>query len=155
MAKIIAMSEVLKDPERRKTAIDDAAKLIDDEVSRKKGMTGMLLKGGYSVVRRLEGGRMIHNVLEVLLDEFMESIEPLHKPFRDAESENPFAETLQANEDQAVQALLSVTDRRAEKSKHGLLKKTYTKLRPSGEEHVKQALPGLGGLIDKHTKSSC
>lgn len=153
MGSIISLTDVLKDPARQPIVIDDAALLIADEVQSKKGFSGTLVKSGYAVVKRLNKGRMIHEVLEGLLPEFVDAIEPLHKEYRSGDTSKGFDVFLRSREEEATQALLSVTDKRSEKTKHKVVQKTYNKLRPRAEEHVKMALPGLGRLIDKHTKS--
>ena len=131
--------------------IDDAAQLVGSEMKNKKGFSGTLIRSGYSVVKRLNKGRMIHEVLDGLMGEFTDALEPIHAEYRDG-SEHKGFDTFLANQDErAVMALLGVTDKRAEKSKHSVLRKTYGKLRPRAEEHVRDALPGLGRLIEKHT----
>ena len=152
-----SLTTVLKDEERRPSVIDDCAEFIDEEVKAKKGFSGTLIKGGYAVVKRLNKGRMIHEVLEGLLDDFAVALEPIHGPYRDARAEGKekgFDETLVAQKEEATDALLGVTDERAERGKHKVILKTYRKLRPKAAEHVKAALPGLGKLIDRHTEIS-
>lgn len=151
---IQSMTTVLEDEVQRPKVIDDAALFIDDEVKSKRGFSGTLIKGGYAVVKRLNKGRMIHEVLEGLLPEFVASIEPLHVRFRDDGGAHAagFGAFLAAHGDEATQALLGVTDKRAERTRHNVIKSTYTKLRPRAEEHVKTGLPGLGKLIDKYTR---
>jgi len=153
MGTIISLTDVLKDPKRSPIVINDAALLIAEEVQSKKGFSGTLVKSGYAVVKRLNKGRMIHEVLEGLLPEFVDAIEPLHKAYREGDTSKGFDVTLVAKDEAATQALLSVTDKRSKNTKHKVIQKTYEKLRPRAEEHVKLALPGLGRLIDKHTKS--
>ena len=48
------------------------------------------------------------------------------------------------------EALLSVTDERAQNSERAPLKKAYNTVRPSGVKNVEAALPRLGALIQKH-----
>ncbi|MND02762.1 hypothetical protein D3C83_222560 [compost metagenome] len=49
-------------------------------------------------------------------------------------------------------ALLEVTDRRAQRSDRGAVRSAYEKLRPSGKRNVEEAMPRIGRLIDKHVK---
>lgn len=151
---IKSMTTVLEDEALRPLVIEDAAVFIDEEVKSKKGFSGTLIKGGYAVVKRLNKGRMIHEVLEGLLPEFVASIEPLHARFRDDAGAHAggFGSYLEQHGDEATQSLLGVTDKRAERTRHNVIKSTYTKLRPRAEEHVKAGLPGLGKLIDKYTR---
>ena len=149
-----SMMDIIKDEERRKGVVADTVDLISSEVRSKTGIGGFALKAGYSVVRRLKGGRMISHAADHLIDEMAEAIEPLHAQFRSqsrtANNAN-FQRFLENNSNAAVEALLSVTDSHAQKSEKGLLLKTYRKLRPVAERHVRAALPGLGMMIQKHT----
>ena len=49
------------------------------------------------------------------------------------------------------EALLAVTDGRAQSSEHGSVKGAYTKLRGSARKNVEAAVPGLGAIIEKYT----
>ena len=50
----------------------------------------------------------------------------------------------------AAEALLSVTDDRAETTKHKTAKKLYKKMRPSAKANVIAAVPKLGALVESH-----
>jgi hypothetical protein len=56
-----------------------------------------------------------------------------------------------AQKSKVAEALLSVTDEKAQRADNALVATTYKKLRPSAKEHVEQAVPGLATLLDKHT----
>jgi hypothetical protein len=145
------MKEVVQDAPTRAALVNDTATLIDDEVSRKGGLSGVALKGGYAVVKRLKSGRMIHNLVSGMLDDFINVLEPIHAEYRDATGPaQGFDGFLIARDAQAADTLLHVTDKRAERHEDGILKSTYYKLRPKGVEHVRQALPALGKLVDRY-----
>lgn len=135
---------------RRDKVVDDVVALIDSEVQSKSGLSGLAIKGGYKAVKALKNGKMIRLAADGLLDAFTDAIEPLHQRFRD-EGGDSFVPFLERNATEATNALLAITDKRAERSDHRILKSTYLKLRPQGEVHVKQALPGVGRLADKYT----
>ena len=61
-----------------------------------------------------------------------------------------FADHLVAEGDAVADALLAVTDRRAEKASGPLLK-AYRRLRSTAKEHVKAAVPGLARTIAPFT----
>jgi hypothetical protein len=134
----------------RDIVIDDTVKLIDEEVKSKGGLSGMALKGGYKVVKRLKGGRMIEEAVDGLLDEFSEALDPLYEDFLEQDTPKTFERYLERHDNEATDALLSITDSRAKRADNKVLKKTYNKLRGQAEKHVKQALPGVGRLIDEH-----
>ena len=62
-----ALTERLQTADRA-AVVADTVQLIDDEVGRKSGMSGMALKAGYKVVQKLKGGRMIPEAVDYLLD---------------------------------------------------------------------------------------
>lgn len=133
----------------RQHVIDDTATLIDDEVASKSGISGMALKGGYKVVKKLKPN-MIEEAIDHLLDDFSEALDPLYQDFVTDDEARAFEDYLPKHDDQAVDDLLAITDERAEESDHRVLTKTYDKLRGQAEKHVRQALPGVGRLIDRH-----
>ncbi|MFW5966608.1 MAG: DUF6918 family protein [Persicimonas sp.] len=143
------LEERLKSTERSEV-VDAVVDLIDAEVKRKKGLSGMALKGGYKVVKRMKNGRMIHKAADGLLDPFARALEPLYQDYLDDESYASFEAYLADHRDEATEALLSITDDRAEKADHKVLKKTYGKLRGQAVDHVRDALPATGRLIDKY-----
>ena len=143
------LTERLEQTERS-LVVADTVQLIDNEVKSKKGLSGMALKGGYKVVKRLKNGRMIEDAADNLLDEFAEALEPMYGEYLQREQYDSFETYLSERRDQAANALLSITDGKAKRADNKVLKKTYSKLRGQAEKHVKDALPGVGQLIDKH-----
>ncbi len=133
----------------RQVVIDDTARLIDSEVQSKSGLSGMALKGGYAAVKRLKPN-MINEAIDNLLDDFTQALDPLYQEFLEDDGVDDFESYLDAHDAQAADDLLGITDRRAEKSDQKTLKKAYSKLRGQAETHVREALPGVGQLIDKH-----
>lgn len=144
-----ALGEVVADAARRPQVVSAVTQLIDSEVQRKSGISGAAIKLGYSAVSKLKGGRMIPDVVDGLLPEFVSAIEPLHARYRAGSTVIGFAAFLKANEKEAIGALLRVTDRRAEKTDNAVLGGAYRKLRPMAERQVAEALPALGALLDR------
>ena len=48
-------------------------------------------------------------------------------------------------------ALLSITDDRAERTSQATLRRAYRRVRGSARGYVEEAAPGIAGLIDAHT----
>ncbi len=145
------LKEALQTAERS-ALISDVVTLIDQEVASKKGLSGLALKGGYKVVKKLKGGRMIDKAVGFLLDDFTDSLEPLHKDFREGDHGDSFVSYLGGHKRDARNALLGITDKKINSAENPVIKKTYKKLRPQAESHVESALPGVGRLIDRYTK---
>lgn len=144
-----SLVEVIQDPAQRQQVVQATTQLIDQEVSKAGGITGMAIKGGYKVVKKLKDGRMIPAVLDGLLDEFVAGIEPMHAAYRESGESAGFGAYLTARPTEACNALLSITDARAQRTDNAVLRKTYQKLRPHGEKYVQAALPGVGAMIDR------
>jgi hypothetical protein len=144
-----SLVEVASDAAQRPRLVSAIADLIDREVSSRGGLKGMALKTGYSVVKKLKGGRMIPDVVDGLLDEFVAGLEPVHATYRDSGGAGGFGPYLRSNEKRAIDALLAVTDARAKRTSHGVLRSTYEKLRPMAEREVAESLPGVGRLVDQ------
>ena len=134
--------------DRRSEVLDAATRLIDDEVARKKGLRAMALKAGYKVVKGVKPG-FVRSAVDHFLPEFCEALNPYYQEWA-AQAEGArgsFGSTLQGKSRQVANALLGVTDRRAERAKNKLVKKTYHKLRSTAEAHVAEALPGVGRTL--------
>jgi hypothetical protein len=144
-----SLTEVVATPEGRQRVIADVVQLIDREVESRSGLTGMAIRTAYSMVRGLKQGRMIPEVVEGMLDEFIAGIEPLHAEHR-AGASGGFDAFLQRHPERAINALLHVTDARARRTSHQVLRSAYQKLRPMAEKQVAQSLPGVGRMIDTH-----
>ncbi|MFP4598466.1 MAG: DUF6918 family protein [Persicimonas sp.] len=134
----------------RDEVVDDVLSLIDDEVSNKSGLSGMAIKTGYKVVKRLQGGDLLRDAADNLLDPFAEALDPMYADYLETPDSDSFEQYLSNHRSEATEALLSITDGRAERADNKVLKKTYSKLRGQAEKHVNEALPGTGRLIDKH-----
>jgi hypothetical protein len=147
------LTEVIGDAAVRRQIVDAAVGLVEREVESKGGISGFAIKQGFKAVRGLKNGRMIHDVVDGLLPEFAGAIAPLHAEYAAAPTAAGFGSYLSSRGDRAANALLAITDARARKTEHTVLRKTYEALRSTGEKHVKEALPGVGQLVDRFTKS--
>lgn len=147
------MSQQLKDimlqPGKRPQILTECEQLLDEEVASKGGLTGLAVKGAYAMVKAVKPG-MIHEALDGLLDDFVGRLEPFYAAYQ----QNPGGKTLpdyfQSRASEIADALLGITDERAQRSKNNTLKKAYEKLRPQGKKHVEEAMPRLGRLIARH-----
>lgn len=142
------LKEILLDSGRRPAVVSDFEGLVDAEVSDKGGVSGAVVKTGFVAVKKIKPG-IIPSAVDALLDDFTVALEPFYGDYK-AKGGNDFGAYLVGRSDEASDALLSVTDARAEKSSRDSIKKVYGKLRPNGKKNVAEALPRLGQLIDKH-----
>ena len=142
------LSEKLLKPDVRPKVVADSNQLIDDEVRDKSGLSGFAIKAAYGVVKAVKPG-IIPDVLDAMLDDFVARLEPLYAEWQKNPA-TPFQSFLDPRAGQAADALLSITDDRAQRSKNQTLKKAYEKLRPTGKKHVESAIPRLGRMISKY-----
>ena len=146
-----SLKDVLLAPGLRGKVIEDAIRLIDDEVASKSGVTGFALKAGYKVFKKVKP-RVMHEAVDNLLDDFAAAIDPFYQEHLASGRKGSISETLLPKRSGVAQALLSITDRRAEKQEGGVVKATYHKLRPMAVRHTEDAIPGVCRLIDRYAK---
>ncbi|NUP13288.1 MAG: hypothetical protein HOW73_45190 [Polyangiaceae bacterium] len=142
----MGLAEALKDDTKKTAIIDDAIKLVDDEVASKSGISGFAVKKGYDAVKSIKPG-FVREAVERLLPDMAVKVEPL---WNDGKKSGQPRAHLEKNKAQVADALLSVTDAKVEHAKSGLVKSTYKMLRGSAKKHVEEAIPRLGGLLEKH-----
>jgi hypothetical protein len=142
------LAEVLTSDAKKAAVVDDCCTLIDDEVSDKGGLSGLAIKAGYSAIKGVKPG-FVKNVVTDLLPEFASVLEPLYAEAKTAN--RPVGAFFISNSGRVADALLSITDGKAQRSKSGVVKGTYDKLRGTAKKNVEAAVPRLGKLIERHT----
>ncbi len=143
----MSLSQVLNDQAKKPAIVDDCCELIDSEVADKGGISGLAIKAGYKVVKGVKPG-FVKQVVSDLLPEFGEALDPI---FEEAKTDSkPVADFFVSNSARVADALLAITDAKAAKSKSGLVKGTYEKLRSTAKKNVEAAVPRLGKMIEKH-----
>ena len=136
-------------PEKRPEVLDDCVKLLDAEVARRKGMSGLAVKAGYKVLKSIKPGAT-REAMDGLLDDFIQALQPFHDKYEEKGSKGSFGSYLKQRDGDVAEALVQVTDRKAENSKHKNLVRGYKKLRQTAVKSVKEAVPGLSDLLDKY-----
>jgi len=91
----------------------------------------------------------IRAVLDGLLDDFLDALQPFHDAWS-AQGPGAFGAYLVSHGEAVANALLAITDIRADRTKFKAAEKTYRKLRPTAIEQVVQSMPALGDLADRH-----
>ena len=145
------LAEKLTQPDKRGHVVSECCALIDAEVKSKGGLSGIAVKGAYGVVKAVKP-KFVSEVVDGMLDEWVEKIQPFYESWEKDGGGKPFADYLQNRRDAAAEALLQVTDGRARVSKNGSVKKMYEKMRPTAKKHVEEALPRLGRLIEQEAR---
>ncbi len=143
----MSLADALTDATKKPQIVKDACELIDEEVKDKGGISGLAIKAGYGAVKGIKPGFVQHAV-EDMLPEFAKALDPI---YADAKSQNKsVADFFASNAGRVADALLGITDAKAQRAKSGVAKGAYEKLRGSAKKNVEQAAPRLGKLLEKH-----
>lgn len=142
------LNDILNDDRTRTSIIEEVCQLIDDEVTKQRGLSGVAVKAGYKVVQSIRPG-FVRNVVQSLLPEFTAALEPIRE--QAVAQGKSVSDYFTVHTEQVAEALLAVTDGRASSSQHSSVKGAYNKLRGSARKNVERAVPGLGRIIDKYT----
>jgi hypothetical protein len=148
---MVTLKEQFGTGDRRAALVSDAVKVLDEEVADKGGLTGMAIKGAYKLVQGVRPGFIPH-VVEALLDDFLAALEPVYAEA--AEKKRPAGAYLLEQRERVADALLSVTDRKAQTAQSATIKSAYSKLRPMAKKQVDAAAPRLATLFDRHAAST-
>ncbi|HEY9727839.1 MAG TPA: hypothetical protein V6D50_15425 [Chroococcales cyanobacterium] len=144
----MGLNDGLNDPNKKESVVADCVKLIDEQVAAKGGMSGLGLKAAYGAVKGVKPG-YIAGAVDGLLPEVLAALDPMWS--EGSQTGNP-VEYLTQNRSRAADALLGITDARIERSKNGIVRGAYNKLRNSAKNDVEEAIPGLAKIIDNHIK---
>nr|HEX4313583.1 hypothetical protein [Kofleriaceae bacterium] len=136
------VEQLAKDPVRPHV-IEECCELIDAQVKQK----GFVMKTAYSTIKALKK-RFIPEVVDAMLDDWLGKIQPHYEKWQQQPG-TKFSDYIIARSDEVAEALLSVTDERAEHTSHGTAKKMYHRMRESAKKNVVEAIPDLSRLIEK------
>lgn len=142
-----SLAETIADPTQRKAVVADCATLIDAEVADKRGLSGAAIKTAYRTVKSIKPG-MIANSMDALLDDFTKQLDPFWAECQ-AGGHNPRQFFVSRKADVA-NALLQITDQRADRSRHKTLVRAYKGLRGKAIDHIGAAMPRFADLLVKH-----
>ena len=146
---VSGLSEKICNSQNRANVVRDAAALVDSEVRSKSGLSGMAIKTAYKAVSKVSPG-LVANVVDGLLDKFVATLEPFFAEWDEGGRSGSFEAHLSKQSNKVANALLTVTDNRAQTVDNRTLKKAYSSLRPQGEKNVQAAVPGLGRVLDRY-----
>ncbi|MEZ4237522.1 MAG: hypothetical protein R3F59_15525 [Myxococcota bacterium] len=134
----------IEDPARRAAIVADLARLVDEEVASKRGLSGAALRAGYAAFLKLKPG-IVAMAVDHLLPDFVRAIDPTWARARNG-GDGVFTDEAPAIADR----MLAVTDARAARSSNRVLTKLYASLRPTAQRHVVAAVPRLPAVIRRH-----
>jgi phage-related tail fiber protein len=144
------LPELLTSDAKKVEVVEDCCALIDAEVKDKGGISGLAIKAGYATIKGIKPG-FVKQVVSDLLPDFASALDPI---YQDAKSQSAaVADFFANNATRVADALLTITDGKAQRSKSGVVKGTYDKLRGSAKKNVEAAAPRLGKMVEKYSPS--
>jgi len=147
------LSDIMLKDGTRDRVISDSVRLIDEEVADRRGISGLAIKGGYKIIKRVKKG-FVQEAVDGLIDEFIEKLEPYLEEHEGSGGSGSFAGFMTSNKTRVADSLLGVTDQRRDGSTNKTIRKAYDKLRPMAKSNVEQAVPRLGTMVQKYLDQS-
>jgi hypothetical protein len=144
------LASYLTEPSKRDRVLDDCVRMIDEEVDSKGGLSGMGIKTAYAIVKRIKPG-FVRGAMNAMLDDFVNNLDPIFQEHL-AKGSGSLVDHFVSKKGAVAEALLSITDGRAQRAGSGTAKSAYEKLRPTGKKHVEEAVPRLARMIDQHAR---
>ncbi len=144
------LKSIVEAPEVRQAVCRDSLKVLDDEVSKRSGISGLAIKGAYKLLKGAQGGRALERVVEVLMPEFIEAFEPYFEQYQRGGSRGSFESFVMPHLEELADKLLSITDKKAQDTDSAIVRNTYQKLRPKAKKEVVTSLPALARMIDNY-----
>jgi hypothetical protein len=141
------LQDILSRPGTRPQVIRDCEQIVEEEVASKGGLSGLPIKAAYAVVKAIKPG-FIPEVIDGLLDDFATRLDPLYQAAK-AKNE-PIPGYFNARAGEAAEALLGITDQRAQRAKNQVVRTAYEKMRPTAKKHTEAAIPRVAKMIAKH-----
>ena len=142
------LQEILLAPETQPQVIADCYALIQQEVSDMSGISGTAIKLAYKTVTTFASGH-VRYMVETLLPDMVNQLQPFWAGFTTSGGSG-FGDYLAKRGEEVSEALLSVTDARAEASDRPTIIKAYRAVRGGAAKHVQAALPQVGDLVLKY-----
>jgi hypothetical protein len=142
------LDQMLLAPDVQPNVVADCLTLIDEEVSSKSGVSGATVKLAYKTAKTFAKG-YLRETVESLLPAFVAALEPYWADFT-ASGASGFGDYLVKRGDEASEALLAVTDARAQMCSKAVILKAYGTVRGGAAKHIQAALPNLGAMVEKY-----
>jgi hypothetical protein len=146
---VATLRQILLTPDTKPKVIADCHALIEREISDKSGISGTAVKLAYKTVTSFAPS-YYDNKVKVLVPQMVDKLEPFWADFSTSGS-SEFGDYLVKRGGEVSDALLSVTDGFATRSKRPVILRAYRSVRGSATKNVEAALPRLGEMVLKYT----
>jgi hypothetical protein len=142
------LAEILLAEHQREALIADCVKVIERHLNGVRSLRGIALKTGLGIVRKAIPDALPKAVRKLLPD-LAEALEPLHQQFRRSGGRD-FSLFLRQHDEAAVDAIMSVADRRAGSSDNDMVRATFGKLRSSARSELLAMMPELAKTLSAY-----
>lgn len=142
------LSKILLDPQHRDAIIADCIKRVEARVANATGLKGLGLRAGLAAIKKARPDAVPRAVTR-MLPEFVAALDPLYRRFR-ASGEPDFSRYLKQHSAEAREALMKITDERADATSHTALASGYRRLRGILASEVEAMLPDLVKGLTAH-----
>lgn len=149
------LADILSRDDVRQRLVDEMSRLVEEEVSQRRGVMGFTLRSGYRVVTAF-GNDFVRRAVDELVESFIAELDPLLDEHGALEG---FEEYLVANRQRVADRMLRVTDARRDACNNIPLRRAYDSLSPVARGSVERAVPRIGRLLQRYvnelSQSSC
>lgn len=144
-----SLADIVLTAPNKDALVADCVKFTEERIASRSGLKGIAVKTGFSMLKAARPD-FLPRAMQSLVPDFVEALEPLYGDYAKAPSRTGFAGYLEKNSDRAVQALLGVTDARAQRARNAAVKSVYAKLRSGAESEVSSALPQFAKVLNSY-----
>jgi hypothetical protein len=142
------LEQILLAPSVQPQVADDAYNLVEQEVKDKSGVSGAAIRLAFKTVNAFQPGHVRYLVGDTL-PKAVARLEPFWADYC-ASGSSEFSDYLVKRGGEVADALLAVTDARAEASGRPAIVRAYKSVRPGAARHIEAALPRVGDLVLKY-----
>lgn len=122
--------------------------MIQAEVARKRGMTGVAIRKGFNMLNRVRP-TVVQDILNGLLDDFVDGLEPLRLEYLRSNQDVEFEQYLASRAPRVAETLLTITDARATRAHNRIIRCAYMRLRPIASQQIQDAVPAVARLVEE------
>lgn len=123
--------------------VSDCAKLIDQQVAAKGGLSGVVLKAAYGAVKGISPG-YVPEATGRILPEVLTALDPV---WQAGIAAGDPVHHLTQHSSKTADLILGITDARVAKTDRAVVRGAYTKLRESVKKDIEAAVPQLAQTI--------
>ncbi len=144
-----SLHETLIETQKMDALSQDTAKLIENHIGNKSGLTWMPIKMGLKGILSSKPDTLTR-ASNKLIPEMLKVLEPMWTAHQTKNPQHSFEQFLNTERTAVEAALLSVADQRIAQSENTMAKNIYEKLRGKNGGDIATMLNGIGSLLGKH-----